>query len=117
MAEGFARHFGKGQVEVFSAGSHPAGIVAPLAVEVLTEIGIDLSDQRSKGLKEVPQGPYDAVVTMGCGDACPWIPAKQRFDWNIPDPIGQDRVFFVSIRNMIEQKVKELLLHLKVNNS
>src|SRR5437773_7659787 len=85
MAEAFARMHGGGVVEVYSAGSHPSGAVNPRAVESMRERGYDLSHHASKSLAEVPQGPYAYVVTMGCGDACPWIPAGHREDWELPD--------------------------------
>lgn len=108
MAEGFARHFFGGHAEVFSAGSSPAGFVAPLAIQVMAEVGIDISRQWSKSLKEVPQGPYDLVVTMGCGDACPWIPAKHRLDWFIDDPFGKDIDAYRKARDEIEVRVRAL---------
>ncbi len=76
----------------------------------MREVGYDLAAHRSKSLEEIPDVEYDAVVTMGCGDACPFVRAKRRFDWNIPDPKGQgiDRVR--EIRELIESRVRELQL-------
>jgi protein-tyrosine-phosphatase len=103
MAEGLARHLGGGRVLPFSCGSRPAGFVAPQAVKVLAEKGIDISGQFSKGIDQVPQKSFDYVVTMGCGDACPIVSAKQRIDWQIPDPIGESEIFFREIRDQIER--------------
>jgi protein-tyrosine-phosphatase len=108
MAEGFARHHFCDTVEVYSAGSNPAGAVAPLTTTVMAEKGIDISGRYPKSLSEVPQGPYDIVVTMGCGDACPWIPATHRMDWNIEDPIGGDIATYRAVRDTIDAKVKAL---------
>ena len=87
MAEAFANILGKGSVEAYSAGSKPSGIVNPKAITAMKELGYDLQKHSSKSLDEAKtHAPYDAVVTMGCGDACPWMPAKKHIDWEIPDP-------------------------------
>lgn len=109
IAEGFARHLGGDKVQAFSAGSRPAGFVAEDAVETMREIGIDISQQASKSVESFRDWDFDVVVTMSCGDACPWVPAKLRQDWQIPDPIGQDAHFFRKVRAMIEERVKALL--------
>lgn len=109
MAEGFARHFGKGKVEAYSAGSRPAGFIAPEAVQTMKERGIDISGQTSKSMEEFRGREFDVVITMGCGDACPWMPAKLRLDWQIPDPIGKDADFFRMVRDRIESLVNGLL--------
>ena len=112
MAEGFARSIGGGEFEVFSAGSRPAGFVSPQAVETMMELGIDISGHHSKGLSAIPQERYDVIVTMGCGDACPHIPAKRRFDWRIPDPIGGTDETFKKVGNQIENQVRALIKEL-----
>lgn len=109
IAEGFARHLGQPDLVVYSAGSHPAGFVAPAVVEMMKEKGIDISGQYSKGLDEIPSMDFDIVVTMGCGDFCPSVKAKKRVDWKIPDPIGRSPEFFRKVRDDIEAKVKGLL--------
>ena len=113
MSEAFARiHEGEG-VEAFSAGSRPSGKVNPKAIASMKELGYDLGAHHSKSLEEVKQfAPFDAVVTMGCGDACPWMPAKQFIDWQIPDPKEMNENDFRKVRNLIEGKVKELLQQL-----
>ncbi len=108
MAEAFARMHGRG-VEAYSAGSSPSGSVNQKAIMSMREIGYDLSTHRSKSLGEIPPGPYDAVVTMGCGDACPSIPAKRREDWDIPDPKDMDADEFRKVRFEIARRVDELL--------
>ncbi len=80
MAEAFARHYGGDQVEVFSAGSRPSGRVNPRAIEAMRERGIELSAHVSKSLHDVPQWEWDYVITMGCGDECPWVKAKHWED-------------------------------------
>jgi protein-tyrosine-phosphatase len=76
----------------------------------MKELGYDLSTHESKSLKEVEQfAPFDAVVTMGCGDACPWMPAKKFIDWEIPDPKNMQSAEFNKVRDLIADKVKDLL--------
>ncbi len=109
MAEAFARRLGQGKVQAYSAGSRPSGLVNPRAVEFMHEVGHDLETHKSKGLKELPDVEFDAVVTMGCGDECPVIRAKRREDWNIPDPKELPAEEFRAIRDLIETKVKALI--------
>jgi arsenate reductase (thioredoxin) len=109
MAEAFARIHGGDRVEAFSAGSRPSGRVNPKAVEAMQEVGYDLSTHASKGLDAFNGQEFDAAVTMGCGDGCPLVRAKRQVDWQIPDPNGIPPEQFSEIRNLIEQKVKELL--------
>ncbi len=114
MAEGFARaKYGK-RYEIWSAGSRPAGFVAPLSLTVMQEKSIDISKHTSKSTKQVPQGKYEAVVTMGCGDdACPHLPALYRMDWQIEDPYGKPIEAFRAARDRIEKEVDELFAHLE----
>jgi arsenate reductase len=109
MAEGFARQLGTGVVEAFSAGSRPSGVVSPKAIEAMKEVGIDISSHASKVFDKLPNVEWDAIVTMGCGDACPHLPAKRRFDWNIPEPRNMPKEEFNKVRDDIRQKVIELL--------
>ena len=110
MSQAFAMIHGGEQVEVYSAGSRPSGIVNPKAIDAMKELGYDLSTHESKNLEEIKQyAPFDAVVTMGCGDACPWMPAKQFIDWQIPDPKNMEPEQFNKVRDLLESKVKELL--------
>lgn len=109
MAQAFARMHGGAGVEAHSAGSRPSGVVNAKAIASMRELGYDLSTHESKGLDAIPPGPYDAVVTMGCGDECPWVPAKQHIDWDIPDPRDMKPDRFRAVRDEIEQKVRDLL--------
>lgn len=112
MAEGFARFHGGYRVEAHSAGSHPAGQVSPRAVEVMEELGIDISAQAPKSLDDIT-GEFDAVVTMGCGDACPRIPARVREDWPIKDTAGRSDEAYRAIRDDIRRRVQALLAKLR----
>jgi len=107
MAEAFAHM--AGGVEAHSAGSRPSGRVNPKAVAAMRELGYDLARHRSKSIDRLPKGPWDAVVTMGCGDACPHLPAKLREDWQIPDPRDMDPEAFRAVRDLIRAKVEDLL--------
>lgn len=109
MAEGFARALGGGRVVAFSAGSRPSGRVNPRAVAFMRERGIDLAVQRSKGLDDLPAVEWSHVVTMGCGDACPHLPARQRVDWALTDPRDLDDDGFRAVRDRIESLVRGLL--------
>jgi len=110
MAEAFAGMLGGGDVQAFSAGSRPSGKINPKAIASMRELNYDLSTHQSKSLEEVKaNAPFDVVVTMGCGDACPWMPAKQFVDWNIPDPRDMDPDEFRKVRDMIKEMVKKLI--------
>ncbi|HEX4875151.1 MAG TPA: arsenate reductase ArsC [Chitinophagaceae bacterium] len=110
MSQAFANMLGGENVEAFSAGSKPSGVVNPKAIAAMKELGYDLSTHDSKSLKEVEQyAPFDAVVTMGCGDACPWMPAQKFIDWQIPDPKHMEPEEFNKVRDYIKGKVKELI--------
>ena len=108
MAEGFARLFGKDILEPYSAGSKPSGKVDPMAVEVMKEAGIDISSQKSKGFNDLSIKEFDMVITLGCGDVCPFVPAKEHVEWKIDDPKGKDIYFFRVIRDQIKNHVKRL---------
>lgn len=110
MAQAFAIMQGGKNVQAFSAGSKPSGIVNPKAIAAMKELGYDLSKHESKSLDEVKEyAPFDVVVTMGCGDACPWMPARQFIDWQIPDPRNMEPEDFNKVRDLIAEKVKALL--------
>lgn len=109
MAEAFARIHGAGKVEAFSSGSRPSGRVNPKAIEAMKELGYDLTTHTSKGLEAFNGKDMDVAVTMGCGDECPLVHAKQRVDWKIPDPRDMTPGQFREVRNLIESKVKELI--------
>jgi len=109
MAEAFARIHGGDAVYAYSAGSRPSGEVNPRAAESMKELGYDLSAHRSKSLDHLPDIEWDFVATMGCGDECPYIRAKRREDWQIPDPKSMPADEFREVRDRIEGEVKKLL--------
>jgi len=108
MAEGFAWLFGKGIFEPYSAGSKPSGKVNPMAVEVMKEADIDISSQKSKSFNNLSVKEFDMVITLGCGDVCPFIPAKKHIEWKIDDPKGKDMEYFRIVRDNIQSHVKKL---------
>jgi len=114
MAEGFARYHAKRMgldIEVRSAGTHPAGYVHPDAIAVMREKGIDITDQYSKGFDPDELQEFDYIIAMGCLDS-PFCPAGFRGvseDWGIPDPIGRGLEFYQKVRDMIEERVLQLL--------
>ncbi len=97
-----------------SAGSRPSGQVHPKAIKAMWEVGYDLTRHASKSLKGIPDIEYDVVVTMGCGDECPFVRGKRHEDWAIPDPKHFSPDPFREIRNSIESEVKDLLRRLEV---
>lgn len=105
MAEGLARHLGKDHIEAWSAGSKPSGRLNPAAVEAMRERGIDISGHRSKVISDLPELQWDYVVTMGCGDSCPFVPSRARLDWNIPDSKGLPKERVRDIFKQIEDEV------------
>ena len=113
MAEAFARMHGGAEVNAYSAGSRPSGTVNPRAIAAMAEKGYDLSTHGSKSLDDIPTGDYEYVVTMGCGDACPWIPARHREDWELPDPKHMAPEEFLTVRDEIERRVISLLARLR----
>jgi protein-tyrosine-phosphatase len=113
MAEAFARIHGGDRMEAFSAGSRPSGKVNPKAVEAMREVGYDLTMHHSKSLNDLAGVDFDVAVTMGCGDECPFIRAKRQEDWNVPDPKALPPEEFRAVRDVIEAKVKALLVELE----
>jgi protein-tyrosine-phosphatase len=113
MAEAFARIYGGAEVEAFSAGSRPSGVVNPKAVDAMRELGYDLTVHGSKSLAELPVVEFDFVATMGCGDDCPLVKTKRREDWQIPDPKHLPPDEFRAVRDLIGSNVKRLLEELR----
>jgi protein-tyrosine-phosphatase len=109
IAEAFTRMYGKDLVEAYSAGSRPSGRINPKAIEAMRELGYDLSQHKSKSLSEIPDVEYEYAITMGCGDECPFVRARHKEDWNIPDPKNMPMDEFRKIRELIEEKVKLIL--------
>jgi len=112
MAEAFARMYGAGQVETYSAGSRPSGLINPKAIKAMKELGYDLSQHSSKSFSEIPDIQFDFVATMGCGDECPFVHTKEREDWDIPDPKDMEPDDFRTVRDLIATKVKNLIAKL-----
>jgi arsenate reductase len=112
MATGFLQHLAAGRVEVLSAGSQPADQVNPVAVAAMAEVGIDIATERPKVLTETAVHESDVVITMGCGDECPYFPGKRYEDWVLDDPAGQDIEVVRRVRDEIRARVETLLLGL-----
>lgn len=109
MAEAFGRRLGEGVLEVWSAGSAASGLVNPKAIAAMAELGYDLGSHRSHSTSELPPGPFDYVITMGCGDQCPWVAGHHREDWGLPDPKTMVPVEFNQVRDEIERRVRDLV--------
>jgi len=109
MADGFAKVLGKGKIESYSAGSRPSGKVNPDAIKIMQETGIDISGAESKGFQDLGVKEFDYVITMGCKDICPIVPAKRHIDWQIDDPKGRGEDFFRKTRDLIKEKVEQLI--------
>ena len=112
MAAGFMTHLGQGRVEVLSAGSAPKDSINPIAVEAMAEIGIDISHNSPKVITTDAVEQSDAVITMGCGDVCPFYPGKRYEDWVLDDPAGQGIESVRVIRDEIKARVEALLAEL-----
>ena len=112
MAAGFMNAIGAGRVEVLSAGSAPKDSINPIAVQAMQEVGIDISNNVPKVLTPEAVQESDAVITMGCGDACPYFPGKRYEDWVLDDPAGQGIEAVRVIRDDIKQRVEQLLSEL-----
>jgi arsenate reductase len=113
MAEGWAKKLGSDVLEVYSAGTHPAKEINPLALAVMREAGVDISRQYPKHLQEIP-AEMDFLITMGCGVVCPFVAHKRKEDWGFEDPVGKPLEEFRKIRDEIKAKVDRLLLMLKM---
>lgn len=109
MAAALLAKLGGGRVEVRSAGSDPADEVNPAAIEALAEVGVDLSGEQPELLATDAVREADAVITMGCGDACPVFPGKLYEDWDLEDPAGADLETVRRIRDEIERRVHDLI--------
>lgn len=112
MAAGFMRTLGGDRVEVLSAGSAPKDSINPIAVEAMAELGIDIADQQPKILTPESVQASDVVITMGCGDACPYYPGKRYEDWKLDDPAGQGIEPVRVIRDEIKGRIEALLTEL-----
>jgi arsenate reductase len=109
MAAGFMTALSGGKVEVLSAGSAPKDSINPVAVEAMAEVGIDIANNQPKILTTEAVQQSDVVITMGCGDACPFFPGKRYEDWVLEDPAGQGIEPVRVIRDEIKKRVEDLL--------
>ncbi len=116
MAEAFAKIYGKDVIKSYSAGSRASGKVNKKAIKSMLEVGYDLDDHKSKFLDNIPDIEYDFAITMGCGDECPNVVAKQRQDWAIPDPKNMNEQDFNKVRDLIKEKVLLLMETLVKSN-
>ncbi len=114
MAAGFMKALGQDRVEVLSAGSAPKDTINPIAIQAMAEVGIDIANNVPKVLTPEAVQASDAVVTMGCGDACPFYPGKRYEDWVLEDPAGQGIEAVRIIRDEIKARVETLLAELLV---
>ena len=113
MAAAFLTYLSNGEVEVRSAGSAPADSINPAVVEAMKEVGIDISHEVPKVLTTEAVIESDVVITMGCGDACPFFPGKRYLDWKLNDPAGQGVASVRPIRDEIKTLVEGLIAELK----
>jgi protein-tyrosine-phosphatase len=109
MAAGWLQRLAGGRVEVRSAGSEPADRINPVAVEAMREVGIDITAEQPKLLSTEAVEASDVVVTMGCGDTCPYFPGKRYEDWVLDDPAGQDIDVVRRVRDEIRDRVQALV--------
>ena len=112
MAAGWLRHLAGDAVEVRSAGSAPAETINPAAVEAMREVGIDITAEQPKVLTAESVQASDVVITMGCGDECPFYPGKRYEDWKLDDPAGQGVDAVRPIRDEIDRRIQELVAEL-----
>lgn len=109
MAAGYMQHLSGGKVRVLSAGSAPKDSINPIAVEAMAEVGIDIANNQPKILTNEAVEESDVVITMGCGDTCPFYPGKRYEDWVLEDPAGQGIETVRIIRDQIKARVEKLL--------
>jgi len=112
MALGWFEHLAQGRAVAYSGGSEPAGAVNRAAVAAMAEVGIDIGGRTPRRWSDTDLDAADVVVTMGCGDTCPYVPGKRYEDWKLDDPAGQDVVAVRPIRDEIQRRVAELLASL-----
>ena len=117
MAEAFAYLYAQDVIQAYSAGSRPSGWINPIAIAVMAELGYGMDSHSSKSLLEIPAIEFDYVVTMGCGDECPFIQAKVHEDWNIPDPKMLPLEQFRQVRDQIGQRVNDLVARIEAGDN
>jgi arsenate reductase len=112
MAEGWAKHLGSDVLEAYSAGTEKYDSPKKLAIEVMEDLGVDMSHAKSKLLDQLPEN-IDILITMGCGVECPFVVTKHREDWGLEDPSGGPKSGFENTRDIIKSKVEELIERIK----
>jgi len=117
MAAGWMRALAGGSVRVLSAGSEPADQINPAAIAAMAEVGIDIRGRRPQRWTDEILGDSDVVVTMGCGDTCPYVPGTRYVDWPLDDPAGQPVERVRPVRDEIERRVRDLLGELGIDPS
>ena len=115
MAAGFLEHLAGDRIEVRSAGSAPADTINPVAVTAMAEVGVDITAASPKVLTTEAVQDSDVVITMGCGDACPFFPGKRYEDWKLDDPAGQGIAAVRPIRDDLRRRIEKLLTELPVD--
>lgn len=113
MAEAFAKIYGKDIIKSYSAGSRASGKINEKAIKTMQDVGYNLNQHQSTSLDDIPDIEYDLAITMGCGDECPYVIAKQRQAWDIPDPKNMNSEGFIQVREMIKQNILSLIHDLK----
>ena len=114
MAEGWAKKLGSDVLEAYSAGTEKYPEVKPLAVQVMEEAGVDMSDHHPKLLSDIP-AELDILITMGCNVVCPYVPCRHREDWGLSDPSGGPIENYRKTRDIIKEKVEDLVQRVKNN--
>lgn len=116
MAAGFLKEMAGDRIEIRSAGTQPKNEINPVAIEAMAEVGIDISNQTPKVLDDEAVKASDYVITMGCGDECPWFPGKTYLDWVLDDPAGQGLDSVRPIRDKIRELVAALVAEIDAKN-
>jgi protein-tyrosine-phosphatase len=114
IAEGWMKHYRNFEFSIYSAGTEKYPAPKPLAIEVMEDKGVDMSQAKSKLLSDIPN-TLDILITMGCGVECPYIPTRHREDWGIEDPSGKEKKYFEQARDIIEEKVIDLIDRIENN--
>jgi protein-tyrosine-phosphatase len=113
MASAFAQHFAGDRLEVLNGGSEPAQKINPDMAKVMEETGIDMAYRIPKTIDAaISHSPPEIIITMGCGEQCPYVPGARRLDWDLPDPAGKSIEFMRDVRDEIERRVKDLICEL-----
>jgi protein-tyrosine-phosphatase len=116
MAAGFLKDMAGDRIEIRSAGTQPKNEINPVAIEAMAEVGIDISNQIPKVLDEEAVKASDYVITMGCGDECPWFPGKIYRDWVLTDPAGQPVEVVRAVRDEIKAHIEALVAEIDAKN-